>query len=564
MISFRLLLLRALSRIKIVDAAYYRQKNEDVARANLDPNYHYFKYGIKEGRHPNHAFERFANWRYKKTTRLLILFFLDDAFYLSIYRDAQEEGLTAADHFTLKGRKEKRHLNKFNANLSGVLYFIRSEIVSVSGDAIAREKEIQEQKYRLFESAGRGFFDVWKARAISRSISKSNSTDRLLVSKINTLEIAHLSKFNHHVEDIEPAYLMAFQEPKIFDSEKARPPRAAEVPSKWIATLKNASVVGGFQVIASNHLVIYEPAANPHQGFVAGIWPYVASLNQKNEVLVWFRYQKEITLPAAILLSGRCSPNYYHWLIEYLGKSHLLVKLKRLQKIPLIVDAGMFPQEFDSLQAMLPDWPIYRHDNSTLLKVGKLYIPSSCTNLTDNLRGPMWQFSAICFKTLAHMQSTVYERLGIQAKPVEGRKIFLARRAGRNITNTPEVEDIVTSFGYEITDTAQLSFEQQVRLFAEARIIVGAMGAAFTNLIFCRPGTQVLALSSPYTQLFCSQSNMALFAGCYYQILVGEHPLFQPGDEHTVSDPSLFLDSYAIDPQQLTAALTNLEAQASS
>ncbi|MCY1555512.1 hypothetical protein D9M68_921820 [compost metagenome] len=55
---------------------------------------------------------------------------------------------------------------------------------------------------------------------------------------------------------------------------------------------------------------------------------------------------------------------------------------------------------------------------------------------------------------------------------------------------------------------------------------------------------------------------MALFAGCNYQILVGEHPLFQPGDEHTVSDPSLFLDSYAIDPQQLTAALTHLEAEA--
>lgn len=563
MISFRLLLLRVLSRIKIVDAAYYRQKNEDVARANLDPNYHYFKYGIKEGRHPNRAFERFENWRYEKTTGLLIWLFLDDAFYLSTYRDVQE-GLTAADHFRLKGRKEKRHLNRFNSNLKGLLYFLKSEIISVSADPISFEKEVQEQKYRLFTSAEQGFFDTWKARTISRGISRSNSSDRLLVSKINTLEMADLSKFNHHIEDIEPAYSMEFQEPKIFDSEKMRPKRIAEVPSKWIATLKNASVVGGFQVIARNHLIIYEPAANPHHGFVAGIWPYVASLNQKNEILLWFRYQKEVYLPAAILLSGRCSPNYYHWLIEYLGKSYLLFKRKRLQKIPLIIDAGMFAQEFDSLQTMLPDWPIYRHDNATLLKVGKLYIPSSCTNLTDNLRGPMWKFSAICFKTLAHMQSTVYERLGIQGKPVERRKIFLARRAGRNITNTPEVENILTSFGYEITDTAQLSFEQQVRLFAEARIIVGAMGAAFTNLIFCRPGTQVLALSSPYTQLFCSQSNMALFAGCNYEILVGEHPLFQPGDEHTVSNPSLFLDSYAINPQQLTAALRRLEAQGCS
>ncbi|WP_299101690.1 glycosyltransferase family 61 protein, partial [uncultured Variovorax sp.] len=166
------------------------------------------------------------------------------------------------------------------------------------------------------------------------------------------------------------------------------------------------------------------------------------------------------------------------------------------------------------------------------------------------------------FRTLAHMQATVFRKFEIDPAQKGHRKIFLARRSGRNITNTIELEEVLASFGYEIIDTGLLSFEQQVRLFSEASAIVGAMGAAFTNLIFCRPGTQVLALSSPYTQLFCSQSNMALFAGCEYRILTGEHPLFNPGDEHTVSDPSLFLDSYAIDATKLAIALADIEPRA--
>lgn len=564
MIRLRSLLLRALTRTKFVDAKYYTKKYEDVARAQLDSNYHYFKYGIKEGRYPNHATERLANCIYPATTRFLVRFFLNDAYYLKTYRDVREEGISPGIHYALKGRKEKRYINRFFEIMSGAVYFLRLELTSLSKEPGAREAEIALYKYTIFETARTGIFEKLKSRAIARQLSSNNSGEKILLSKLRTVEFFDLPKAGYKLEDIEPAYPMDFLEPEIIGSNVERPLRTAEVPCKWLATINNASVLGGFQVVANNRMVIYEPAADPHKGFVAGIWPYVVSLDERSEVLFWFRYKKEIRIPSAILLSGRCSPNYYHWLIEYLGKAYILSERDNLKKTPLIVDDKMFPQEFESLQAMLPDWPIYRLDDSTLLKVRKLYIPSACTNLTDNLRGPMWKFSAICFKTLGHMRSTVFRRFGIEeaAPGGGGRKVFLARRTGRNIINTPEVEEVLASFGYEIVDTGKLSFEQQVRLFAEARTIVGAMGAAFTNLIFCQPGTQVLALSSPYTQLFCSQSNMALFAGCDYKILVGEHELFQPGDEHTVSDPSLFLDSYAINPEKLAAALADIERQA--
>lgn len=562
MSRFRTLILRILARTGIVDDNYYKQKYEDVATSGLNSTYHYFRYGIMEGRHPNWPMERFAKWRYARTTQFLIRFFLDESFYLKTYHDVREEGLKAADHYATKGRKEKRYLNLFFSRVADFSAFVKLELNPLSKVEGTREAAIADYKYAIFESARQGIFPKLKALAISRQINAPDSGEKILLSRLKTMPYSELPKFGHEVEDIEPAYAMGFNEPEVIDSSVDRPVRVAEVPEKWLATITDASVIGGFQVVANNRLVIYEPAADPHHGFVAGIWPYVVSIDQKSEILLWFRYKKEISLPSAILLSGRCSPNYYHWLVEYLGKSYILSERDDLKKTPLIVDDKMFPQEFESLQAMLPDWPVYRLEPSTLLKVKKLHVASACTNLTDNLRGPMWKFSAICFKTLGHMRSTVFQRFGIEEGGAGSRKIFLARRTGRNIINTPEVEEVLASYGYEIVDTGQLSFEQQVRLFAEARTIVGAMGAAFTNLIFCQPGTQVLALSSPYTQLFCSQSNMALFAGCSYQILVGEHALFQPGDEHTVSDPSLFLDSYAIDSKKLAAALEHIERQA--
>jgi capsular polysaccharide biosynthesis protein len=43
-------------------------------------------------------------------------------------------------------------------------------------------------------------------------------------------------------------------------------------------------------------------------------------------------------------------------------------------------------------------------------------------------------------------------------------------------------------------DPATLAFADQVQLFSQADVIVGAHGSAFANLIWCRPGTRVVDL----------------------------------------------------------------------
>jgi capsular polysaccharide biosynthesis protein len=175
------------------------------------------------------------------------------------------------------------------------------------------------------------------------------------------------------------------------------------------------------------------------------------------------------------------------------------------------------------------------------------------------VRIPFWQGAGVCHDTLAFLRQRILRHYGIQpATP--WRKVFIARRSGRNITNTDEVEQLMAESGFEVVDTATLDLEQQVRLFQEAKVIAGGMGAAFTNLIFCSPGARIVALSSPFTRRFCMQANLAAFAGCSYLVVAGSHPQYLPEHDERLPGINLVVDSFTIDIAQLRAALAEAQA----
>lgn len=68
----------------------------------------------------------------------------------------------------------------------------------------------------------------------------------------------------------------------------------------------------------------------------------------------------------------------------------------------------------------------------------------------------------------------------------------------RHVTNIDEIERIIRKYGYVMLDPAKLSFEEQIRIFSNARKVVSPLGAALANTIFAPPGCQVLGLSPWY------------------------------------------------------------------
>jgi capsular polysaccharide biosynthesis protein len=392
-----------------------------------------------------------------------------------------------------------------------------------------------------------------KINALLEEEKKKKSN--LIAKTLTTISINRYKKKKSVLIERKRKY--SFEEPKVFGEPRKFNKRSVYIPEKRLSSISNAQIIGAFQIICDEKLLITEAAANPNLGFVAGIWPYVQSISkEKNKAIVWFEYNQIITLDEGILFSGRCSPNYFHWLIEYLGRAYIISKINGIKNIPLIIDGEMFDSEFESLQSVLPNWPIIKLPKQTLLKVKKLHIPSISTFHPDQLDTPYWKGSGICLETLKFLKSACLSSNQLdQFKSKKKKKIYITRKAGshsgRNIINNREVEILMDGLGFEIIDPSELTFKAQIQIFMESSTIIGPMGAAFTNIIFCEPKTKIIALSSPYTKRFCMQSNLANFAQCDYIILPGYHQNYYHNAESSERDLDVVMASYYIDTEKL-------------
>jgi capsular polysaccharide biosynthesis protein len=72
--------------------------------------------------------------------------------------------------------------------------------------------------------------------------------------------------------------------------------------------------------------------------------------------------------------------------------------------------------------------------------------------------------------------------------------VYVSRRNAtrRKILNEDELVQMLMRFGFGTYFLEHLSFEEQVILFKQAKIVVSIHGAALTNLIFMNPGTAVV------------------------------------------------------------------------
>jgi len=74
-----------------------------------------------------------------------------------------------------------------------------------------------------------------------------------------------------------------------------------------------------------------------------------------------------------------------------------------------------------------------------------------------------------------------------------GRRLYLGRSTSRRLSNEPLLVPHLLDLGFEVIDPGADGVDARAA-FAEADVIVGAHGAAFADLVFCRAGTRVLEI----------------------------------------------------------------------
>ncbi len=78
-------------------------------------------------------------------------------------------------------------------------------------------------------------------------------------------------------------------------------------------------------------------------------------------------------------------------------------------------------------------------------------------------------------------------------------RIYISRSkcSYRRVINEENVIEILSGFGFVSVLLESMDLDEQIALFASAKVIVAPHGSGLTNMMFCEPGTKVIELMSP-------------------------------------------------------------------
>ena len=233
----------------------------------------------------------------------------------------------------------------------------------------------------------------------------------------------------------------------------------------------------------------------------------------------------------AALFMDSCSSNYAHWLTEVLPRINAFYNGlgesghgAGNRALPLLLDAGLHINIQSSLMAIVGGAAqLVWVPNGTQIRVGQLtvtsptgYVPFDrrSSTLSDYNQG---KFSP---RALAALREQLTTALPPSQHPTP-KKVFLRRNSkARSMVNADAIEARLVDEGFDVVSTELLSFAEQFHLFSGAEVVVGATGAAFANLIFCKPTTKIVICIAKFEDtsygywqnLACASGNEVTYA----------------------------------------------------
>ena len=208
---------------------------------------------------------------------------------------------------------------------------------------------------------------------------------------------------------------------------------------------------------------------------------------------------------SAIDLSQPNSTNYAHWLTEILPKLVVLLSTDVFNKEGTIIIEDCQPNfKTDSIIRLLPKDATHNImivPNHFKIFTEKLYCVSGTgyvplmNKKKQSLRN-CGAFNPIALRTMR-------EKLVSECNTHNKNKRVFVRRVSqhRNLKNQLELINASKPFGFTEIEPSEMEFFSQVESFFNTDFVVGPVGAAMINCIFCKPGTTVLLLSPRLTDI---------------------------------------------------------------
>gem|GEM_PF-682069 len=290
-----------------------------------------------------------------------------------------------------------------------------------------------------------------------------------------------LKRLNHTTDETCPAFS---------ECVKSYPVRKA-----YLCFLKNARVVNENGVVISYDNKVFAD-------FTSDLGKPI----EEHEVFKSYIKKPQFRKECLATMAFTDNTNYFHWIFECLPRLKLLEDV--IDEIDyLIVPDNLKRFHIESLNLLgFPEEKLLRIKDGDHLLCESLFVPSSLPDVSK------WTCD---FLRESFIPEDVVEPY---------RLIYISRKDAlyRKIINEKEVEDYLREIGFEIVQMSELPFSEQVKICAEARIVVGPHGAGLSNTIFCR-NAKILEIFSPsYGMNFWGLANQ--FGNDYYYLLGEDAP----------------------------------------
>lgn len=209
------------------------------------------------------------------------------------------------------------------------------------------------------------------------------------------------------------------------------------------------------------------------------------------------------------------SENYFHFVTDVLTRLHAF-RDGGAGGASFVLDAAEPEWQRDLLRLLGHEPRVERLSRGTHWRVGRLLFPTFV-----GVKHPSSEVTLFPPAVLEWLGEAI--RCGAGAALSPRRRLYVSRGGAdwRRVANEDEVERALAARGFEPVRAERLTAVEQVRLFAEAEVVVAPHGAGLANLVFAGPETVVVELHTPRFHSACYY-GLADALGQDYRYVAGE------------------------------------------
>ena len=190
--------------------------------------------------------------------------------------------------------------------------------------------------------------------------------------------------------------------------------------------------------------------------------------------------------------------NYYHFFLEMVARVEYLHLIPNAENTPILISDKVLEKESfkNIIEIFFKNYQIKYLNDNYIYKVNNLwYLTSPNTNLPNIKYGNFFELNhtKIRLESVQFLRKKSIDYVSNLSLTVKNNnKIFIKRKSYIRGFNQEEIANCAINYGFDCVYFEDLNFMEQVAIMQHADYVIGATGAAWTNLIFAKEGAKGL------------------------------------------------------------------------